>query len=105
MISKISLNPKSFKSFVKEINHLKIILGNLSKEVNKQEKKNYSSMRRKIVSSKNLKKGHKIKKKDFLIVRSQENGIFASSINKVIGKKLIKNINKFDNFSLEDFTQ
>ncbi len=36
---KISLNPKSFKAFVKEINHLKTILGNLSKDVNKQEKK------------------------------------------------------------------
>jgi sialic acid synthase SpsE len=92
---KISLNPKSFKSFVKEIN--------FSKEVNKQEKKNYSSMRRKIVSNKNLKKGHKMNKKDFLIVRSQENGIFASNINKVIGKKLIKNISKFENVSPKDF--
>jgi sialic acid synthase SpsE len=100
---KISLNPKSFKSFVKEINYLKIILGNFSKEVNKQEKKNYSSMRRKIVSNKNLKKGHKMNKKDFLIVRSQENGIFASNINKVIGKKLIKNISKFENVSPKDF--
>ena len=45
-----------------------------------------------------------MKKKDFfLIVRSQENGIFASNINKVIGKKLIKNISKFDNFSPKDF--
>ncbi len=59
-------------------------------------------MRRKIVSNKNLKKGHKIKKKDFLIVRSQEDGIFASIINKVIGKKLKKNINKFDNILIED---
>ena len=102
---KISLNPKSFKGFVKEINHLKIILGNLIKKVNKEEKKNYSSMRRKIVSNKNLKKGYKLKKKDLLIVRSQENGIFASSINKVIGKKLIKNVNKFDNFLIEDLSK
>mgnify|MGYP001200476972 CR=1 FL=1 len=95
---KISLNPKSFKKFVKEINILKKILGNFSKEINEEEDNNYPSMRRKIVSNKNLKEGNIIKKKDLLIVRSQEQGIFVSEINKVLGKKLIKDMKKFDNF-------
>ncbi len=94
---KISLNPKSFKKFVKEINNLRNILGNLDKQLNEEEKGNQETMRRKIVSNKNLKKGYKIKNNDLLIVRSQEPGIFISEINKVIGKKLNKNINKFDN--------
>ena len=94
---KISLNPKSFKKFVKEINNLRNILGNLDKQLNEEEKRNQETMRRKIVSNKNLKKGYKIKNNDLLIVRSQEPGIFISEINKVIGKKLNKNINKFDN--------
>jgi len=95
---KISLNPKSFKEFVKEINNLKNILGNYSKKINKEEKSNYLSIRRKIVANKNLKKGYKIKKNDLLIVRSQEEGILISEYDKVVGKKLINNINKFDNF-------
>lgn len=94
---KISLNPKSFKRFVKEINNLRNILGNLEKQLNEEEKGNQETMRRKIVSNKNLKKGYKIKNNDLLIVRSQETGIFISEINKVVGKKLNKNINKFDN--------
>ena len=66
--------------------------------MNKEEKSNYLSIRRKIVANKNLKKGYKIKKNDLLIVRSQEEGILISEYDKVVGKKLINNINKFDNF-------
>lgn len=102
---KISLNPKSFKAFVKEINNLKNILGNLNKRLNDEEKGNQASMRRKIVSNKNLKKNYKIRNNDLLIVRSQEPGIFLSEINKVIGKKLNKNINKFDNLLPNDFVK
>ena len=45
---------------------------------------------------------YKIKKSDFLLVRSQEKGIEASKINKIKGKKLIKDVDKFDNLLLED---
>ena len=83
---------------MKEINNLKNILGDYSKKMNKEEKSNYLSIRRKIVANKNLKKGYKIKKNDLLIVRSQEEGILISEYDKVVGKKLINNINKFDNF-------
>ena len=100
---KISLNPKSFKKFVNEISVLKKILGNFSKEINEEENNNYSSMRRKIISNKNLKEGNIIKKKDLLIVRSQGQGIFASEINKVLGKKLIKDMYKFDNLLFKYF--
>jgi len=61
-------------------------------------------MRRKIISNKNLKKGQKVKKNDLLIVRSQELGIFASDIKKVLGKKLAKKVNKFENLLLNDLT-
>ena len=75
------ISPKSFKAFVKEINNLKNILGNLNKRLNDEEKGNQASMRRKIVSNKNLKKNYKIRNNDLLIVRSQEPGIFLSEIN------------------------
>lgn len=100
---KISLNPRSFKKFVKEIKDLKNILGNLNKKINKEEKINIPLMRRKLVSNKKLNTGHKIKKSDLLIVRSPENGIQASEIKKVLGKKINKKINKYDNFLSEHF--
>lgn len=99
---KISLNPKSFKKFVREINNLKNILGNYSKQMNREEKSNYLSIRRKLVLNKDLKKGHKIKKNDLLIVRSQEEGILASEIDRVLNKKLAKNIKRFDNLLFKD---
>jgi sialic acid synthase SpsE len=102
---KISLNPNSFKKFVKEIKDLKNILGNFDKKINTEEKNNISVMRRKLVSNKKLKKDYKIKKSDLLIVRSSETGIYASEIKKVLGKKINKDINKFDNLVLEYFDE
>lgn len=99
---KISLDPKSFKSFVKEIKNLKNILGSFNKKINIEEKDNRVFMRRKIVINKNLKAGIKIKKSDLLLVRSSEKGVYASEISKVLNKKLNKNINKFDNLLFED---
>ena len=99
---KISLDPKSLKRFVREINNLKNILGNYNKVISEEEKLNYSLMRRKLILNKTLKKGYKIKKSDLLIVRSPEQGIFASEIKKILGKKLIKNVNKFDNLLFQD---
>tara|TARA_Y100000389_G_C17469590_1_gene529103 strand:+ start:4373 stop:5380 length:1008 start_codon:yes stop_codon:yes gene_type:complete len=98
---KISLNPKSFKNFVKEIHKTKEILGSNNKKINDSEKSNYTLMRRKLVLNKSLKLGSKIKNKDLLILRSPEHGIFASEIKKVMGKKLTKNLKKFDNLLFE----
>ena len=99
---KISLNPKSFSNFVKEIKFLKKIQGNFEKKINVDEIKNYSLMRRKIILNTNLKIGKKIKRENISILRSPEKGIFASDINKVIGKKLINNIKKFENLLFDD---
>ncbi len=99
---KISLNPKSFSNFVKEIRFLKKIRGNFEKKMNVDEIKNYSLMRRKIILNTNLKTGTKIKRENISILRSSEKGIFASDINKVIGKTLINNIKKFENLLFDD---
>tara|TARA_B100000029_G_scaffold485968_2_gene539856 strand:+ start:293 stop:1300 length:1008 start_codon:yes stop_codon:yes gene_type:complete len=99
---KVSCNPISFKKFVNEINNLKIILGNLNKKLNKEEKNNLQKIRRKLVFNKNIKKDKRIKKKDLLMVRSQEKGIFASKLEMVLNKKLSKNVKKNENLLLED---
>ena len=102
---KISLNPKSFQNFVKEINNLKKILGKYDKKINEEEKSNYHLMRRKLIINKSLQKGYKIKKSDFLIVRSPESGIYSTEITKIIGKKLNKKVNKFDNLLKKDLVK
>jgi N,N'-diacetyllegionaminate synthase len=100
---KISLDPKSFKNFVKEVKELSIILGSLKKETNVEEKINKNSMRRKIVTNKKIKKGSKLNVKDLIFVRSVNEGIHASNLNKYIGKKLTRNKEKFSNFLTSDF--
>ncbi len=94
---KISLNPKSFKKFVNEIYNLKKILGNYDKEINETEKSNNDLMRRKLILNKSLKSGAKIREKDLLILRSSEIGIFASEKKRVVGKRISKSFEKFEN--------
>ena len=59
-------------------------------------------MRRKLILNKNLKRGHKIKKNDFLKVRSLNRGIFISDLDKYLGKKLNQNMSKYDNLLPEN---
>ena len=99
---KISLSLNSFSKFVKKIQSLKNILGNSNKIINPEEKKNLHLMRRKLILNKNLKRGHKIKKNDFLKVRSLNRGIFISDLDKYLGKKLNQNMSKYDNLLPEN---
>ena len=101
---KISLDPKSFKNFVVEVKNLRNILGNFDKKINIEEKKNYQSMRRKIVFNKNLARGRKIKRNDLLIVRAIDKGVFASDIHKILGKKLLINKKKYQTIDLKEIT-
>ena len=100
---KISLNPNNFKKFVKQIIKLKKILGISNKFINKDEKKNLLTMRRKLVLKNSLEKGKIIKNNNLLIVRSPYEGILASEKNKFLGKKLEKKVIKFNNLLKEDF--
>ena len=50
-------------------------------------------MRRSIFINKNMEKGNKITSKD-LDLKRPGNGISANHFNKIVGKRLIKNINK-----------
>ena len=58
-----------------------------------------------MVFNKNIKKDKRIKKKDLLMVRSQEKGIFASKLEMVLNKKLSKNVKKNENLFLEDLVE
>ena len=54
-------------------------------------------MRRKLILNKSLKSGAKIREKDLLVLRSSEIGIFASEKKRVVGKRISKSFEKFEN--------
>lgn len=48
-----------------------------------------------------MKSGSILKKNLLLIVRSSKPGVFASDINKILNKKIISNVKKYDNLILD----
>ena len=88
---KISLNPINMRYLVDSIRSIENILGQEKKIIQKSEKKNISSMRRSIYSSRFIPKNSKINLKDILITRPFSS-LEPSEIKKVIGKINKKNI-------------
>jgi sialic acid synthase SpsE len=88
---KISLNPKNMKHMVTAVRRIDIMLGYYDKKISKNEKKNIPSLRRSIYFDTNLKKGTILKRKHLKVVRPYKN-IDPKDISKVLGKKLIKNV-------------
>ncbi|MDC3141579.1 N-acetylneuraminate synthase family protein [Alphaproteobacteria bacterium] len=77
-------------------------INNKTKKREKIEESVYSFARASIVSKQNLKKGHIIRKSD-IWSRRPGNGDFAAwDRDQVIGKELIKNLNKGDQISFSD---
>ena len=85
----ISLDPKNMSKMVTSINRVEKMLGNYSKNISKNEKKNLNSMRRSIYFNLSLKKGSKIKREHLKIVRPFKK-LNPNDISKVLGKKLKK---------------
>jgi len=81
----LSLNPVNMKRLVDSIRSIEYMMGKEQKIIQSSEKKNLSSMRRSLYSSKDINKNSKIKAKDVSIVRP-----FVSlgplDLNKVVGR-------------------
>lgn len=90
---KCSLEPNEFLKYVNDLKLTKLALGNDEKKVTKEEKVNIKFMKRSIYVNKRLEKNYLLKLSDLEFKRPQ-NGIPSSKALKVIGKKLIKSINK-----------
>lgn len=88
---KTSLNLKDFKTFVNNIREAEKIIGIYRKIPTKIELKNLPNIRRGVVASKNLLKGT-ILKREMLIAKRPFVEIEPDEINKLIGKKLKKNL-------------
>lgn len=90
---KLSLNPKNLSLFVKKIKEADKIYGDKKKIIQKNEKKNLKSLRRKIYIMSDIKKSKKIKRDHILHIRSSL-GIYSNFQKKIVGKKTKKFIKK-----------
>ena len=89
-----SLDKKDLILFKKKIGFLIKTLGSNQKNFIKSEIVSRKNARRSLVLTKDLQKGHVIKKED-LISKRPANGISPKFINKILGKKLKYNL-KYD---------
>lgn len=89
----LSLNPKNFKTMVKQIREAEIILGNKQKIILPIEKKNINSMRRSAYASKILKKDQILKKKDVIFLRPG-GGMSEQEVRKIFGKRIRVKLDK-----------
>lgn len=85
-----SMEPEEFINFVKLIRNTEILLGKSKKKPTSSEIKIRKLVRKSLVAKTNIKKGEIFSEKNITSKRP-ENGISASFINKIIGKKSKKN--------------
>jgi len=91
-----ALNPDEFKEFVEVINQSALALGNVDDfsddfEMSVSEKKYRKAIRRHVVTSKPLKKGHTIGEDDVLLKRTASMNVIYD-LNKVYQKKILKDL-------------
>lgn len=99
---KASLEPNELKEMVKYIRNIeKAISGNGIKEASFSEKKNIHITRKSIHLSKNLKSGIVITEQDLIALRPGD-GICTMNWDRVIGKTVIRDLNKFDKITWAD---
>ena len=88
-----SLNPIELHNFVKNIRNAEKVLGSFKKEPCPVELENMKGMRRSIFTKKHIKLGEPINYNSLTFKRPAK-GISAGSIDKLIGKKAVKEIKK-----------
>jgi N,N'-diacetyllegionaminate synthase len=98
-----SLDPKELKLFVESIRKVEsIISGSGIKEPSNSEIKNITIVRKSLFYNHNLNSGHLISNDDILVARPGD-GLSPMEIDKIIGKKLEKNVIAGQQIKLEDF--
>ena len=98
----ISSDPKEFKRLVDNIRDLEKALGTGEKKIFKSEKKIIHYVRRSAVATKDLLKGHKVKKDDIKWVRASR-GLKINYEKKIIGNILKIRINKDEMYNKKHF--
>jgi N,N'-diacetyllegionaminate synthase len=98
----LSANPGELSELSKKLARINNILGTEDKVISKNELKNVKSFRRGAYASKDLKIGKKIDFNDIIFLRP-EGEINLININDLIGKKLKKKLNKFQEIKKQHF--
>ena len=94
---KVSLTMKETKKLIKDLNRISILLGSSIKKPtdNEVRSNNIKTFRRAAYFKYDFKKNHKITEKDLIFLRPN-NGLDARDVDKVIGKKIKKNVKALD---------
>lgn len=98
---KASLNPKELAEMVKSIRETEIALGSGEKKPAKSEEEVKKVIRKNIVARNNLVAGIEIKKEDLALKRAGV-GIEPKDLNKIIGKKLKRDLTEDEAIRWED---
>lgn len=86
-----SLDVREFEELIEGIRNIEMSLGSSVKQPSESEKKNIFGMRRSIVSSKNLTKGHIISREDVEFKRPAD-GLAPNKLYEILGKRLSKDV-------------
>ncbi len=96
---KASLEPSELKEWVKKIRIMEKSMGDKNKNITNSEKENLTM--RKLLLIKPIRRGTIITRKSLSAKRVDGNGVLAlqDNLDKIIGKKLLKNVNQERKFS------
>ena len=97
----VSATPEEFKTLVYESKRVVKALGNKERILGDREKANRQNFRRSIVVAKNLSKGTIIEYED-LDFKRPPSGLQSDEYNKILGKKLNKDLKYDDQITLDD---
>jgi N-acetylneuraminate synthase/N,N'-diacetyllegionaminate synthase len=101
----VSFNSDDLKKLIKNINVIKKLLGDGIKRPMKSEIENghLTSFRRAIYPIRNISKNETVTLNDFIALRP-ENGLPATEINNIIGKKANRDLSELESISISDFS-
>lgn len=98
-----SLEPIGLNKIIRNLKRIESMLGNSEKKVLESEKKPIFKMAKSIVTSKSLKKGHKIKISD-LVIKSPGGGLPPYKLESLVGKILKRNLNEEEIILTDDLS-
>ncbi len=96
-----SLSPAGLKRLIRDLHRAKIAMGDGVKRALECEKKPIIKMSKKLVASRNLSKEH-IVNIDDISIKSPGDGIPPYKINDIVGKMLLNDIEKDEQFDFKD---
>ena len=88
---KISADPKEMKEIVKKVRRAELVFGEYQRRIGFSEKRNLKHMRRSFCTVNDLQKGHKIKKKDLILLRPAH-GFQYNELKYILGKSLKRKV-------------